>query len=57
LDGDAKGGEVKSCLPDWCYAQPCLVGRLYARQIFHNGIDNSLDKGYVDLCLEGEPVV
>jgi hypothetical protein len=29
----------------------------YARHFFHGGIDNSCDKGYADLCLEGGQVV
>ena len=32
----AFGGDVKSCLADWIYVVSCLVGRCYARQIFHN---------------------
>jgi hypothetical protein len=45
LDVETEGGEVNSC----------LFGRCYAQQIFHDGIDNNSDKGYVDLCLEGGP--
>jgi hypothetical protein len=55
LKEKSEGGEVKSCLPNWCHAQSCLFGRCYARQIFHGGVDNSCDKGYADLYLEGGP--
>jgi hypothetical protein len=43
LEAETNGGEVKSCLPDWCYAQSCLFGRCYARLIFLGGVDNSSD--------------
>jgi hypothetical protein len=55
LDGETDGGEVKSCLPDWCYAQSCLFGRCYARLISHGGVDDSSDKGFVELYPEGGP--
>jgi hypothetical protein len=53
---DADGGEVKSCLPDWCHAQSCLFGRCYARLIFHGDVYNSFDKGFAELYPEGGPV-
>jgi hypothetical protein len=54
---DADGGEVKSCLSDWCYAQSCLFHRCYARLIFHGDVDNSSDKGIAELYPEGGLVV
>jgi hypothetical protein len=38
-------------LPDWCYVQSCVD----ARPIFHGGVDNSYNKGYANLYLEGGP--
>jgi hypothetical protein len=33
------------------------VRQVYARHFFHGGIDNSSDKGYAHLCLEGGQAV
>jgi hypothetical protein len=57
LDAETSGGEVKSCLSDWCYAQSYLFVRCYARQIFHGGVDNNSDKGFADLYPKGGPTI
>jgi hypothetical protein len=47
---EAGGGDVKSCLGERCYAESCLLGTCYMRQIFHGGVIITTGKSYADLC-------